>query len=336
MKVLVIQTAFSGDVILTLPLIQSLARDEAIARVDVLCIPGTSHLLINHPDISEIISYDKRNDPSLKGLFQLQRNLRRNQYDIVISPHRSFRSAVLSYKTKANIRISFDRSAGGVLYTHRQMYGDGWHEIARNLSLLSPLNISPSSTTPRLYPGEKDYDNSGKILWREGITHEFVCLSPGSVWSTKRWTVEGYADLAMRILEDGYQVVLLGGNLDEEVCTRVCSMAGGKPANLAGKVSWLETAVIIKRARAIVSNDSAPVHVASAMGTPVVDIYGPTSPVFGFTPWQTRYRIVRLEGLPCAPCAIHGGRVCPIRSHDCMKRLPAEHVYANLVRLLEE
>ncbi len=336
MKTLVIQTAFAGDLVLTLPLIQSLAHHETDTCVDVLCIPGVSSLLDNHPDISGVITYDKHSDRSLSGLNKLRRILREKQYDVVVSPHRSFRSAMLSYATGAHTRISFDRSAGGVLYTHHEKYGKGWHEIARNLCLLSPLEIPPWSKRPKLYPDERDYSAADELLHRAGIAHEYVCIAPGSVWYTKRWTVEGYAELAVRILADGYQVVLLGGEMDKEICARVRSLAQDKPVNLSGRLSWLESAVIIERASALVSNDSAPVHIASAMETPVVEIYGPTSPSFGFTPWKTRYRIVSLDGLSCAPCAIHGGRSCPIKSHICMKSLSAEHVYGELNRLLGE
>ncbi|NOY05086.1 MAG: lipopolysaccharide heptosyltransferase II [Chlorobi bacterium] len=336
MKTLVIQTAFAGDLVLTLPLIQSLARNEVITSVDVLCIPGTAPLLENHPDVSGIIKYDKQGDRLFTGLYRLMRVLRAKQYDIVISPHRSFRSALLSYATNARVRISFDRSEGGMLYTHREGYGKSWHEVARNLVLLSPLKIPPRSLKPELHPGENDYKNAVEALHQEGVNRKYVCLAPGSVWPTKRWTIEGFAELAVKIQDDGYKVVLLGGKMDEDICARVRSLAGNKPANFSGRLTWLESAVVIKRASALVSNDSAPVHIASAMETPVLEIYGPTSPVFGFTPWKTRHRLVQLDGLSCAPCAIHGGRTCPIKSHICMQSLSAGQIYAHLIALLGE
>jgi heptosyltransferase-2 len=104
--------------------------------------------------------------------------------------------------------------------------------------------------------------------------------------------------------------------------------------SLAGQLRWLETAALVARADAVISNDSAPVHMASAMGTPVVEIYGATSPEFGFTPWQVQYEIVQVDGLDCKPCAIHGGMKCPIGTFECMNDLSPDRVVQALIRLI--
>jgi heptosyltransferase-2 len=132
-----------------------------------------------------------------------------------------------------------------------------------------------------------------------------------------------------------HQVVLIGGAQDVELCDRIANLAASlNVVSLAGRLSFLSSAALIDRASVLVSNDSAPVHIASAMGTPVVEIFGATSPDFGFTPYGVAHRIVQREDLDCKPCAIHGGDHCPVKTFDCMEGLSA-HTVIEAVHALE-
>jgi heptosyltransferase II len=331
MDVLIIQTAFAGDLVLTTPLIQACADTLPDVTIDVLCIPSTSGLLSNHPHLRNVISYDKRGGERMASVM---RTLSRRSYDICLTPHRSMRSAILARSSRARVRVSFDRSAGGPLHTHRVAYDKDAHEVRRNLSLLTPLGVVPDQDTPpRLYPSTEDAMQARDIHDRLG-GRPVICLAPGSVWPTKRWTEYGYADLASALLAT-HSVVLLGGADDRVLCSRIIArVADARCISMAGELSYLISAALLREAAVLVSNDSAPVHIASAVGTPVVEIFGATSPAFGFTPFAVPHRIVELDGLPCKPCGIHGSLRCPKGHFSCMKDLSVETVYGAVMDLL--
>ncbi len=342
--ILIIQTAFAGDLILTTPLIQEAARVHPGVPIDVLCIPSTAALLANHPGVRRCIVYDKR-----KGnpkLLVLLRALARERYALCLCPHRSFRSAVLARATRAPRRICFDRSAAPWLFTETVPYAASLHEVDRNRSLLTGGRMPvPAVLPPRLFPSTSDRDSVAALLRRYAPGGEYICIAPGSVWATKRWTEEGFAQLA-RHFAFTHTVFLVGGEEDRALCARIAahsdaahsdaahsgSSSEDTPAgsrrivNLAGELGFLAAAALIEGASVLVSNDSAPVHLASAMAAPVVEIYGATVPAFGFSPYDVPHRIVQREDLDCRPCAIHGGAKCPIRTFACMRGLEAGRV----------
>ncbi len=331
---LIIQTAFAGDLILTTPLIEQCAHCFPGIGIDVLCIPGTASLLAHNPHVREVLPYDKQSGKP--GLLTLTRRLSRKGYEICIVPHRSFRSAILARATRARRRVSFDRSAASWLYTDTVRYADADHEVERNRTLLSVFDgARKTRVRPALYPSEDDRMAAARSV-SAGGTMPMLCLAPGSVWATKRWTQEGFIEVGKALCQE-YQVVLIGGAQDAALCAEIAgALPPDRVVNTAGKLSFLASAALVGMSRILISNDSAPVHVASAMGTPVVEIYGATSPEYGFTPYGVPHRIVQREGLACKPCAIHGGHHCPITTFDCMRGLSARSVIEAVRSLLDE
>ncbi len=333
--ILIIQTAFAGDLVLTTPLIEEAASMYPGVPIDLLCIPATAPLLANHPLLRKRIVYDKKNgDPALPALL---RSLGREQYTLCLCPHRSFRSAMLARATKAPRRISFDRSAAPWLFTETVKYQADWHEADRVLSLLlGGEQPEPGRRGLRLFPS--DDDRAQAEAWKTNADGPYVCIAPGSVWATKRWTEEGFIETA-RHFSASRTVFLLGGREDRELCARIASGAQSDPPagtrpiiSTAGELGFLASAALVGEADVLISNDSAPVHIAAAMKTPVVEIFGATDPAFGFTPYQVPHRIVMREDLDCRPCAIHGGKECPIGTFVCMRELGAQRV----IRAAEE
>ena len=163
----------------------------------------------------------------------------------------------------------------------------------------------------------------------------YLTVAPGSVWNTKRWPWERYAE-SVRLLEHrGVPAVLVGGADDEDLCRRVLQQAGTKrSANAAGRLTVMQSAVLIGCSSALLTNDSAPLHLGSAMSTPVIAIFGATSPSFGFGPTGPRDRVIETSGLSCRPCTNHGGSVCPIGTFDCMLRIDAEMVVTTVLDVL--
>jgi heptosyltransferase-2 len=178
---------------------------------------------------------------------------------------------------------------------------------------------------PRLYPAAKEREVVDELLAvRGGDQRPLVALAPGSVWATKRWP--HYPSLA-RLLADRARVVVIGGSDDGPIARSVIDAAGeSNVIDATGRLTLLASAELIGRARAIVTNDSAPLHLASAMGTPTVAIFGPTVPAFGFGPLAGRSAIVEDDLLACRPCDRHGPRRCPLGHWKCMLLQTPERV----------
>jgi len=336
-KVLLIQTGFLGDLILSTPLIRATKEAFPAAELFFLAIPSVAPALAHNPNLTQVMTYDKRGrDGGLRGFLRVKKKLREIRVDLALIPHRSLRSALLAIGAGARERIGFDRSAGFFLLTKRVTYQWGIHEVERNLSLLSPLGINPRPTPPELFPSDVEKRKADEFLREAGISSQdrLVGFAPGSFWPTKRWPGERFAQLGMMVRDYGGKVVLLGSSSDRVVCQAISSLIGEGAIVAAGKLSLLEAAWLLTRLRVLVANDSAPVHMASAMGTPVVVLFGPTVPQFGFGPWGPGEVIER--ELPCRPCSPHGPRRCPRGNWDCMLGIKVEEVFAKVVRYLTE
>ena len=317
MSTLVIQTAFLGDVVLTTPLLQRLAQRHG--PVDVLVTPAAAALLENHPAAREVLRYDKRDrDAGWRGFMRLARLLRSRRYERVYLPHRSLRSAALAWWSGAGERIGFSGAPAAWSYTSRVPVA-GTHETERLASLAGPGPV------PRPSLGLTPDDRAAAKQWLEqtGIDQPFTAVAPGSVWATKRWP--GYAEL-VAILSG--PVVVIGGPEDAETGRAMAAANPGRIHSAAGSLSLRGSAALIEQARLLVTNDSAPLHLAGAVGTPVVAIFGPTVPAFGFGPLGETDRIVQHTELSCRPCSRHGPMVCPLGHHRCMREITVERVLA--------
>jgi heptosyltransferase-2 len=345
-RLLVVQTAFLGDVILTLPLIQVLKRTFPQAEIDVVVIPGVADILKGHPAISKVIAFDKRGrDKGIGGLLRTARELRRNDYSAGFVPHRSLRSALLVRLAGIPERIGFNTSAGRMFLTSIVRYDKNIHEHRRNLRLLSGyvngseiIELGKDPEYPTLHPSTGDREVVDRFLTEHTVdeSQRLIAIAPGTVWNTKRWLQERFSELTKMLLADGYRVALVGSKADEDLCRGIANAAADQRVfSAAGELSVLQSAEMIRRCMVLVSNDSAPVHIAVAMRTPVVAIFGATVPAFGFAPYGENDSVVEVNDLPCRPCSIHGGDKCPIKTFDCMVRISAQEVYRRAQTTLE-
>ncbi len=326
-RVLVIQTAFLGDVVLTTPLLEALAQRHG--AVDVVTTPAAAPLVETHPSVRRVISYDKRGkDRGLSGFVRLGRALRAAHYEVAFLPHRSLRSALLALLARVPRRIGF-ADGWPLLYTEPRARPVDGHEIDRMLALAQ----APSgSFAPRIYPTPGDEQTAAAFLAAAGVrgVDEFVTLAPGSIWGSKRWPY--YQELAGR-LAPRCVVVVVGGPEDSalgEAIVKAVRRAGGRAVDACGRLTLRQAAVLIRRAMLLVTNDSAPLHLASAMGTPVVALFGPTIPEFGFGPIAADDATLGVTGLVCRPCSDHGPPACPLGHHRCMKDLHVATVLATI------
>jgi heptosyltransferase-2 len=332
---LVIQTSYLGDVILTTPLIAELAQR---GPVDVLVTPVGAAALANNPDIRTTIRYDKRSTyGSALGTWQTIKELRtRRPYQVAYLAQGSFRSGVLAMLTGAKERVGFASSTGRALYTTQLPYRPERHHAERIWSLAMSDCADPPTRgqiRPRLYPSDEDRRIVDTLLRQSGSGSEpFVALAPGSAWGTKRWPY--YAELATR-LSDDYRVAIIGSKADLTVAAAITeALPAGSVINAVGVLPLLASAELIGRAQAIVTNDSAPQHLASAMGTPTLTIFGPTVPEFGFGPLAERSAVAGHDSLSCRPCDRHGPQRCPLGHWRCMRELTPEYISSLLPEVL--
>ena len=354
MSSLVVQTSFIGDTVLTTPLIAELARR---GPVDVLATPITGPLLANNPGIRRVILYDKRGaDRGPVGLWRAARSTRELfdegkkhpvSYDAAYLAQGSIRSAIAARLVGAKEYVGFSTSAGRALYTRVVPYREEKHHAERLWSL-STWNardaLVPGQLRPTLYPGPKERDTVDALLGRHPeqsanaigdkslvASHQsLVVLAPGSAWATKRWPY--FAGLA-RILADRFRVAIIGSEAEQDMARTIRNEAAVEIMDATGHLSLLGSAELIGRAAAVVTNDSGPLHLASAMNTPTVAVFGPTVPTFGFGPLSSRSAVAGIDSLACRPCHRHGPRRCPLGHWRCMRELTAEHV-AGLVEQL--
>jgi len=319
---LVIQTAFLGDVVLTTPLLSALAALHG--PVDVVTTPVAAPLLETHPAVRTVIPYDKRGtDRGWGGVRNLARRLKGERYARAYLPHRSLRTAALAFLARIPTRIGF---AGGwsFFYTEARPKPRTGHETDRLMALADDASgVYP----PQLRPTAADEQAAALI---EGA---FVALAPGSIWGSKRWPY--YSELAAK-LAARLPVVLVGGpddaGLGDEIVKAV-GRSGGRAVNACGKLTLRQSAALIGRASALVTNDSAPLHLATAMGTPVVALFGPTVTEFGFGPVRAGDVALGIDGLQCRPCSSHGPPRCPLGHHRCMRELTVPAVFAAIEEL---
>ena len=328
MTSLVIQTAFFGDVVLTTPLLEALAARHG--PVDVVTTPAAASLVETHPAVRQVIPYDKKGrDRGPGGLLRLARALRAERYEWAYLPHRSLRTALVAWLARIPRRVGF-KDGWPRFYTEARPRPKTGHEVDRLLTLAGSALTGGAThhATPSLVTTIADRMATEGFLREHGITGRFVALAPGSIWGTKRWPY--YDELARRLARD-VGIVVVGGPEDAGLAQDVVQAVEGgggrwRAVNACGSLTLRQSAEVIRRAAVLVTNDSAPLHFAQAVGTVTVAIFGSTVPAFGFGPRGPRDQVVELTGLPCRPCSAHGPPSCPLRHHRCMKSLTVDDV----------
>ena len=317
MKILIIQTAFIGDVILATPLIQEAHRCFPNAQLDVLVRKGNEGLLQNFLGISNILIWNKQNNKQ-KNLWKLLFQIRKEKYDVIINIQRFAATGILTGLSGAKERIGFKKNPFSFLFTQKIEHDiDGkneTHETVRNLRLMKSLGAN-ETVKPILYPSASDY-LSVQDLKKEA----YYCIAPTSVWFTKQVPTVKWIQLISSLHEEDKEAIiyLLGGPADKEECFAVQELSKNENVRtLAGKLSFLQTAALMKDAKRNFVNDSAPLHIASAMNAPVTAFYCSTIPAFGFGPLSNDKKIVEVLNLSCRPCGLHGYKACPEGHFRC-------------------
>ncbi len=333
-------TAFLGDAVLTLPLIQTLREAYPASALHFWVRRGFAPLFAAHPAIDAVFEYDKRGGQA-GGLstLRLGRRLGREGYSLWVSAHSSPRSALLARWSSAKIRIGYKQPRlNAWFYTHTvdRRFAE-LEEIERLEQLLLPLGLGvPAQKWPRIVLPQEVRDKAEELFQglRGSADAPVLGVHPGSIWGTKRWLPEYFADVAARAVAEGAKVMLFAGPGEESVARQVRSLmeqslpAGAMDAvlDLSGALSLVELAACLGRLSCYLTNDSGPMHLAWPQGTPVAAVFGPTVRRLGFFPRGEHASVLEIS-LDCRPCGLHGPQECPLGHHNCMRLLTPDLVW---------
>lgn len=336
-KILVIQTAFIGDVVLATGIVEKLHAFFPDAQIDFLLRKGNEGLLAGHPFLHEVLIWDKK-DHKLRNLWRIGRKIRRTKYDTVINVQRFAATGLLTVFSGAKETIGYDKNPLSRWFSRTVPHvvstdAVPLHEVQRNQGLIRHLTDGEPAR-PRLYPSKKVYEKVHS--WKSG---PYITVSPASVWFTKQYPKDKWVDFIKKV-PSTYKVYLLGGPGDKELCQYILEEAAGghpdrtgvaqtRPAviDLSGQLSFLQSAALMQDAHMNYTNDSAPMHFASALNAPVTAIYCSTIPAFGFGPLSDKKFIVEVEQpLDCRPCGLHGYKACPLGHFNCARHIRDEQL----------
>ena len=363
-NILLIKLSALGDVVHTFPVLNKLRRRYPAARLDWLVTPGIADLVRHNPAINNVIEFarDERSAPWRPAPYlsaaRLMATLRAAKYDLVLDLQGQLRSAFFAFTSGAPVRIGFEKPRADVWQTLSRPIPDearrhAWrgaregsylaytdhiavpnldvHPVERYLGVGPMLGLddgAPDFSFP--IPKEANARIDALLDYYDVAKSRIVVIAPGTNWQTKEWRREGFAEVARHFLQKRFAVTLIGSERERAICDEVASLSPGA-VNLSGETTLSELAALIARAALCVSNDSGPMHLTTALGRPVVSVFGPTDPV-----WAGPYRrdgAVLRAGSACSPCYLRLLSRCP-HNHDCMNNVAATAVIERAEKIL--
>ncbi len=312
-KILVIQTAFIGDAILATSILEKLHERFATSKIDFFIRKGSESLFEDHPFIDHLYVWDKKGG-KYKNLLNILKQVRKQDYLYVVNLQRYLSTGVFTAFSRGGKKFGFEKNPFSFSFDKKFPHDitGRKHEVERNQLLIEAIT-DENPAVPKLYPSATHFEKVQKYK-----NAPYVCISPASVWFTKQFPIKKWIDLIKK-LENKYKIYLLGGPDDKELCEALRKKSvSPKTFNLAGKLSLLESAALMKGATMNYANDSAPLHLASAMNAPITAVFCSTIPAFGFGPLSENSKVVEIkEDLECRSCGLHGKRSCPKGHFKC-------------------
>lgn len=321
------QTAFLGDAVLTLPLIQAVKGRFPSAEVHLFTRAGVDSLFTAQRELASVRPFAKRGaQKSLFAANRLGNELAAEGFDLWISPHKSLRSALVARAVGAPMRIGYDQPwYNWLAYTHlvpRRF--DELDEVERLMQLALPLGIPPTPPKAHLDLPDTARAQAAAAFSPFPAGVPILGIHPGSTWPTKCWPVEHFAQVARMALSGGASVALFAGPGEEALANRIeqdCAGQGstsGLLLNLAGRLPLPALAAALPLLSAYLTNDSGPMHLAWVQDVPLVALFGPTVRQLGFFPRGEHSRVLEMS-MDCRPCGLHGHKACPRKHHACMR-----------------
>lgn len=348
--ILVVQTAFLGDLLLGTALLREVRRNRPKAEIHLVCRKGFGTLIKSLGLIDHIHEVKKGDGSSYQKAYK---DLQNQRFEWVLCPHPSIRSAQFVQSLFAGQSVSFRRGWNS-LHFSKTVGTPDLPDPLRQLALLKPLvpNIGPrikewekidwNQTQADGFltrvPDELSIEARSPILQHKSaapVAPRTWAIFPGSVWATKQWPEEYFARLAEMLIHHDAQILWMGGPDEKEICQRLAEKIP-RSRSLAGALSLWESLTVLARVEGVISNDSGGQHMAAVAGSPVLSIFGPTVLEFGFRPWAKLTAVAERPQLFCRPCGPHGSRKCPRGTHECMTELSSEAVFALWQKMIHE
>lgn len=317
-----------GDLILITPLLRAIRRRHPRAHLTLVTRTEYAPLFSHDPRITELVTWS-----SDTPLHRLARQLRRQRWSHRLDLHGSLRSRTLRFMVGGRWRgYPKHRVARELLIrTKRDLYRDRRHVVERYFDAARGLDVQPDGEPPDIFLQRDELMRAERFLREYGLGQDrgLVALIPGAAHPTKQWPERHWHQLVRLLVAAGRDLVIVGGRSEQEIGARLAETAGGRAANAAGLFDLQGTAALLKQARSAIGGDTGASHLATAVGTPVVVMLGPTVPAFGFLPYSSRARVLERD-LPCRPCSRMGGAACPLGHHDCLVGLTPDTAFEAL------
>lgn len=323
MRILIIRLSSIGDIILTTPILKQLKNKYPDTTVDFLVMKKFKDSISDLPYIDNLILFDKKKFRSLKALIKFGKELSKNNYNYVFDLHNKLRSFIISKNIDSKILV----------YPKRKF----WKSI---LVKLKVIKYHADDTIVKNY--FKPFNFLGINYESEDLTFNFskkdllsvykykshFIMAPGASKETKKWTVEGFGNLAKK-LYDYYKIqpILIGGDSDIERCNKINKISHNSCINLAGKLSLKESGAILSIAKLLITNDSGPFHIARGVSCPTYVIFGPTDP--NMFEYGKKNKLI-YSNIKCSPCSLHGDYCCPKKHFNCMKNITADFIFKKI------
>ncbi len=313
--ILIIQTAFIGDVILATSLVESLHQKQPGLPIDILVRKGNEGLFKGHPFLRNVLVFDKQKS-KYRNLIHLIKTIRKTQYEAVINAQRFFTTGLITAFSGAKTTIGFAKNPMSFFFTKRIAHeigvGSFVHEVERNFLLIKEF-YGATLSKPKLYPTAPQKEKVAAYTEKP-----FVAIAPASVWYTKQFPIEKWVELIANLPND-WLVYLIGGPGDKTIADAIMQQSNRTNIkNLTGKLNLLESAALMQSAVRNFVNDSGPLHLCSAMNAPVTAVFCSTIPDFGFGPLSDDSKILEVQSeLNCRPCGLHGKTECPEGHFKC-------------------
>lgn len=335
-KILIIKLSAIGDVIHALPVAHALKQTYPMSRVTWIVERPAYDLLRNNPCIDEIIVFDKPQYKSLTGALRngpvFAKMLKSHQFDLAIDLQGLFKSAAVAWLSGAPRRVGYCNMREMSHWISKPTCGlnQNGHVVERYLDVVRALDCNVQQAVFPIHITEEEKQQTKAITAQAGLDmdQQYLVLAPGTNWSSKCWPTEHYARLIDKLHEDGHVPVLIGGPADTKLGEEILSQSKARPVNLIGGTTLKQLAYIIKKAVVFTGGDTGPMHLAAALNTPVIALFGPTDPARN-GPYGANHTVITAS-VPCVGC---WQRVCSKPEH-CMKSIEVEKVYRVLKQKL--
>ncbi|HLG05121.1 MAG TPA: glycosyltransferase family 9 protein [Gemmatimonadales bacterium] len=337
--ILIIRLSSIGDILLTTPLLRGLRERHPEARITYVTSARFVSLLEHNPRITRVVGWER--ETGLRGLGAAVRQsggaagaARGGGFTHRLDLQDSLRTRALRWQVGGRWRTypKHRVARAAMIRWKRDWYRDRRPVAERYFDAAGDLGVSPDDGSLEIFLPRSATEAADALL-RESpaASQQLIAIAPGASRFTKRWPMHHWTALTRRLAEQGNTVVVIGGTMDREAAGEIAASANG-PAISAAGLDLPSTAALLKRCRALIAGDTGQMHLATAVGTPVLALFGPTVEAFGFFPYHAKAAVLQAD-LPCRPCSSHGSSACPLRHHRCLQDLRPAEVLAALRKL---